>query len=212
MATLHHHRPISVSVLSPLSRLRPSSAIPATLFSRSPLSGLMCAPISARAIRDKRLLGPLRGCATSDSAISPGPPPSSRIFIKDCIWPIDTESACFCSKEEYSVATRKSELLDVHVNQLNNLYDNTGLSSSTSEGFLAKTFSSFGEVKKIKIITSKSSKQSLGLAYIWFAHEQDALMAVKEMNGKFLDGRFIAVTIAEAESPSKQVRAKPYRF
>ncbi|URE41570.1 hypothetical protein MUK42_06746 [Musa troglodytarum] len=161
MATLHHHRPISVSVLSPLSRLRPSSAIPATLFSRSPLSGLMCAPISARAIRDKRLLGPLRGCATSDSAISPGPPPSSRIFIK-------------------------------------------GLSSSTSEGFLAKTFSSFGEVKKIKIITSKSSKQSLGLAYIWFAHEQDALMAVKEMNGKFLDGRFIAVTIAEAESPSKQ--------
>ncbi|URE41568.1 hypothetical protein MUK42_06746 [Musa troglodytarum] len=138
MATLHHHRPISVSVLSPLSRLRPSSAIPATLFSRSPLSGLMCAPISARAIRDKRLLGPLRGCATSDSAISPGPPPSSRIFIK------------------------------------------------------------------VKIITSKSSKQSLGLAYIWFAHEQDALMAVKEMNGKFLDGRFIAVTIAEAESPSKQ--------
>ncbi|URE41569.1 hypothetical protein MUK42_06746 [Musa troglodytarum] len=165
MATLHHHRPISVSVLSPLSRLRPSSAIPATLFSRSPLSGLMCAPISARAIRDKRLLGPLRGCATSDSAISPGPPPSSRIFIK-------------------------------------------GLSSSTSEGFLAKTFSSFGEVKKIKIITSKSSKQSLGLAYIWFAHEQDALMAVKEMNGKFLDGRFIAVTIAEAESPSKQIIEK----
>ncbi|KAJ8472021.1 hypothetical protein OPV22_026364 [Ensete ventricosum] len=163
MATLHHHRPISSSVLPPLSRLRRSSAIPATLFARPPLSGLLCASISARAIRDKRVLGPVRGCTTSDSAISPGPPPpSSRIFIK-------------------------------------------GLSRSTSEGFLAKTFSSFGEVKKIKIITSKSSKQSLGLAYIWFAHEQDALMAVKEMNGKFLDGRFIAVTIAEAESPSKQV-------
>ncbi|XP_065022230.1 organelle RRM domain-containing protein 2, mitochondrial isoform X2 [Musa acuminata AAA Group] len=158
MATLHHHRPISLSVLPPLSRLRPSSAIPATLFSRPPLSGLPCAPISARAIRDKRVLGPVRGCATSDSAIFPGPPPSSRIFMK-------------------------------------------GLSRSTSEGFLAKTFSSFGEVK---VITSKSSKQSLGLAFIWFAREQDALMAVKEMNGKFLDGRFVAVTIAEAESPSKQ--------
>ncbi|CAL9088084.1 unnamed protein product [Musa acuminata var. zebrina] len=161
MATLHHHRPISLSVLPPLSRLRPSSAIPATLFSGPPLSGLPCTPLSARAIRDKRILGPVRGCATSDSAISPGPPPSSRIFVK-------------------------------------------GLSRSTSEGFLAKTFSSFGEVKKIMIITSKSSKQSLGLAYIWFAREQDALMAVKEMNGKFLDGRFVAVTIAEAESPSKQ--------
>lgn len=82
MATLHHHRSISLSVLPPLSRTRPSSAIPATLFSRPPLSGLPCVPISARAIRDKRVLGPVRGCATSDSAISPGTPPSSRIFIK----------------------------------------------------------------------------------------------------------------------------------
>ncbi|RWW15998.1 hypothetical protein GW17_00020138 [Ensete ventricosum] len=83
MATLHHHRPISSSVLPPLSRLRRSSAIPATLFARPPLSRLLCASISARAIRDKRVLGPVRGCTTSDSAISPGPPPpSSRIFIK----------------------------------------------------------------------------------------------------------------------------------
>ncbi|RRT34023.1 hypothetical protein B296_00035910 [Ensete ventricosum] len=82
MATLHHHRPISSSVLPPLSRLRRSSAIPAMLFARPPLSGLLCASISAP-IRDKRVLGPVRGCTTSDSAISPGPPPpSSRIFIK----------------------------------------------------------------------------------------------------------------------------------
>ncbi|XP_074586386.1 organelle RRM domain-containing protein 2, mitochondrial-like [Curcuma longa] len=87
-----------------------------------------------------------------------------------------------------------------------------GLSRSTSEGFLVKAFSSFGEVSKVKIITSKTSKQSLGLAYIWFAREQEALVAVNEMDGKFLDGRFIAVKIADAESPSKQVRPRPYRF
>ncbi|XP_042378722.1 organelle RRM domain-containing protein 2, mitochondrial-like isoform X1 [Zingiber officinale] len=87
-----------------------------------------------------------------------------------------------------------------------------GLSRSTSEGFLAKTFSSFGKISKVKIITSKTSKQSLGLAYIWFAREQEALMAVNEMDGKFLDGRFIAVKIADVESPSKQVRPRPYRF
>lgn len=36
----------------------------------------------------------------------------------------------------------------------------------------------------VKIITSKGSKESLGLAYIWFAREVDALLAVKEMDGK----------------------------
>lgn len=36
----------------------------------------------------------------------------------------------------------------------------------------------------VKIITSNSFKDSLGLAYIWFAHEEDALSAVKHMDGK----------------------------
>ncbi|KAG1371017.1 organelle RRM domain-containing protein 2, mitochondrial [Cocos nucifera] len=87
-----------------------------------------------------------------------------------------------------------------------------GLSCTTSEGYLAKIFSCFGEVRRVKIVTSKTSKESLGLAYIWFACEQDAQRAVKEMDGKFVDGRFIAVMMAKPESLSKQVRAIPYRF
>ncbi|MQL89872.1 hypothetical protein Taro_022448, partial [Colocasia esculenta] len=37
---------------------------------------------------------------------------------------------------------------------------------------------------KVKIVTSKTTKQSLGFAYVWFASGEDAQLAVKEMNGK----------------------------
>ncbi|CAA7388732.1 unnamed protein product [Spirodela intermedia] len=103
-----------------------------------------------------------------------------------------------------------------------------GLPSSTSEGSLVKTFSQFGDVTRVKVITSKVSKQSLGFAYVWFELEEDAQVAVEEMNGKvsvrrpqfiqsvhciqFFDGRYIHVAIADSESPTKQAKAIPYRF
>ncbi|XP_058077780.1 uncharacterized protein LOC131226105 isoform X2 [Magnolia sinica] len=65
---------------------------------------------------------------------------------------------------------------------------------------------------KVKIITERFSKLSLGFAYVWFTCEEDAELAVKEMDGKFVDGRFISVTIANPESPSSRVRATPYKF
>ncbi|CAA6654132.1 unnamed protein product [Spirodela intermedia] len=102
------------------------------------------------------------------------------------------------------------------------------LPSSTSEGSLVKTFSQFGDVTRVKVITSKVSKQSLGFAYVWFELEEDAQVAVEEMNGKvsvrrpqfiqsvhciqFFDGRYIHVAIADSESPTKQAKAIPYRF
>ncbi|WOL19904.1 multiple RNA-binding domain-containing protein 1 [Canna indica] len=170
MTLLHHQPPFSSFLLPPLPSRSPSP-IPTMLRSRPLLTRSLRPSLPPRGNpRHVHVLRPVRGCATSDSAIShTAPPPSSRIFIK-------------------------------------------GLSRTTSEGFLAKTFSSFGEVMKVKIITSRSASQSLGLAYIWYANEQQASMAVKEMDGKFFDGRFIAVTIAEPESPSKQVRPRPYRF
>lgn len=97
----------------------------------------------------------------------------------------------------------------------------------------------------VKVVTSKVSKQSLGFAYVWFEAEEDAQVAVEEMNGKvwcpmslcgfleehardsnargsqfaqsvpciqFFDGRYIHVAVADPESPTKQVRATPYRF
>ncbi|KAE9455330.1 hypothetical protein C3L33_12765, partial [Rhododendron williamsianum] len=61
-----------------------------------------------------------------------------------------------------------------------------GLPQSTLEGTLKTTFSQFGEVSRVKILTDKKNKQPLGFAYLWFSSEESAQMAVKEMNGKVL--------------------------
>lgn len=87
-----------------------------------------------------------------------------------------------------------------------------GLSRSTSEGYLLKQFSQFGEVSRVKIVTSRGSKESLGMAYIWFSSKESAEMAIKEMNGKFVDGRFIAVMISRPEAPTKHTKFMPYKF
>ncbi|CAL5413295.1 unnamed protein product [Camellia sinensis] len=87
-----------------------------------------------------------------------------------------------------------------------------GLPQSTSEGTLNTAFSQFGEVSRVKIVTDKKSKQPLGFAYIWFTSMESAQMAVKEMNGKFFDGRFVLVTIARPGSCKTQPRATPYKF
>ncbi|XP_020589586.1 polyadenylate-binding protein, cytoplasmic and nuclear-like isoform X2 [Phalaenopsis equestris] len=57
-----------------------------------------------------------------------------------------------------------------------------GLSRSTSEGCLLKQFSQFGEISKVKIVTSRGAKESLGMAYVWFACTESAELAIKEMN------------------------------
>ncbi|KAK9992495.1 hypothetical protein SO802_027480 [Lithocarpus litseifolius] len=85
-----------------------------------------------------------------------------------------------------------------------------GLPQSMSEGRLQRTFSQFGEVSQVKMIMDTKSRQPLGFAYIWFTTEDSAGLAVKEMNGKFFDGRFVYVTIAKP-APSKSWE-RPYKF
>ncbi|KAJ1427223.1 RNA-binding domain superfamily [Sesbania bispinosa] len=87
-----------------------------------------------------------------------------------------------------------------------------GLPLSTSEGRLMKVFSEFGEVNQVKLMIDKESGQSLGFAYIWFVKEESAQSAVKEMNGKFFDGRFIYVTTAKPISSRSWKRTTAYKF
>ncbi|XAR57187.1 hypothetical protein NMG60_11025240 [Bertholletia excelsa] len=87
-----------------------------------------------------------------------------------------------------------------------------GLPQSTAEGRLKSAFSQFGEVSRVKIISDKKSKQPLGFAYIWFTSVESAEMAVKEMNGKFFDGRFVLVTIAKPGSCKTRARPTRYKF
>ncbi|KAI5415941.1 uncharacterized protein LOC127073405 [Lathyrus oleraceus] len=87
-----------------------------------------------------------------------------------------------------------------------------GLPLSTSEVDLAKVFSMFGEVTRVKLLIDKDSGESLGLAYIWFVDDESAQSATKEMNGKFFDGRFIYVTIAKLGSSKKFKKTRAYKF
>ncbi|XP_020227066.1 glycine-rich RNA-binding protein 4, mitochondrial isoform X2 [Cajanus cajan] len=87
-----------------------------------------------------------------------------------------------------------------------------GLPLSTSEGRLMKVFSEFGEVTLVQLPIDKESSQSLGFAFISFAKEESAQLAVQEMNGKFFDGRFIYVTIAKPRSSKSSKRTTAYKF
>ncbi|GAB4843471.1 hypothetical protein Ancab_013431 [Ancistrocladus abbreviatus] len=87
-----------------------------------------------------------------------------------------------------------------------------GLPLSTLELSLSRAFSEYGEVTRVKIMINKRSRQSLGFAYIWFASEESAQLAVKEMDGKFFEGRFVHVTIARPGPSRNRVKAKPYKF
>ncbi|KAK9149852.1 hypothetical protein Scep_008609 [Stephania cephalantha] len=87
-----------------------------------------------------------------------------------------------------------------------------GLSQRTTEGVIAKAFSQYGKVNKVKIVRERRSGESLGFAYVWFDCEESAEIATEEMDGKFFGGRFVAVTIARPETPTSQARAAPYKF
>ncbi|KAB1214258.1 Glycine-rich RNA-binding protein 4, mitochondrial [Morella rubra] len=87
-----------------------------------------------------------------------------------------------------------------------------GLPQSTSEGQLNKAFSEYGEVSQVKLMIDRESGESLGFAYIWFTREDSAALAVKEMNGKFFDGRFVRVTIAKAGLTKRRGKATPFMF
>ncbi|XP_028761065.1 glycine-rich RNA-binding protein 4, mitochondrial [Neltuma alba] len=87
-----------------------------------------------------------------------------------------------------------------------------GLPLSTSGGRLVKAFSEFGEVSQVKLLMDKESGQFLGIAYIWFAKEESAQLAVEKMNGKFFDGRFIDVRILKAGSSKNRRNTAPYKF
>ncbi|WOG99803.1 hypothetical protein DCAR_0519159 [Daucus carota subsp. sativus] len=81
---------------------------------------------------------------------------------------------------------------------------------SVLEGRLKTAFAHFGEV--LNILLDKKTRKPFGSAYVWFACSEEAELAAKEMNGKFLDGRFISVKLAIPGSCKSQVQRIPYKF
>ncbi|KGN46029.1 organelle RRM domain-containing protein 1, chloroplastic [Cucumis sativus] len=73
----------------------------------------------------------------------------------------------------------------------------TGLSFYTSEKTLRAAFEGFGKLVEVKIIMDKISKRSKGYAFVEYTTEEAASAALKEMNGKIINGWMIVVDIAK---------------
>lgn len=77
----------------------------------------------------------------------------------------------------------------------------TGLSFYTSEKTLRAAFEGFGELVQVKVIIDKISKRSKGYAFIEYTTEEAAGAALKEMNGKIINGWMIVVDVAKTNPP-----------
>ncbi|KAK4279532.1 hypothetical protein QN277_011302 [Acacia crassicarpa] len=86
----------------------------------------------------------------------------------------------------------------------------TGLSFYTSEKTLRAAFEGFGEIVEVKVIMDKISKRSKGYAFVEYTTEEAAAAALKEMNGKIINGWMIVVDVAKPSPPKfNRGRARP---
>ena len=72
------------------------------------------------------------------------------------------------------------------------------LAFHTTEALLHETFSQFGEVAEVKLMTDRETGQSRGFAFVSMADANAAAKAISELNGALLEGRPLRVNEAEA--------------
>lgn len=72
-----------------------------------------------------------------------------------------------------------------------------GLAWATTDDRLEQAFRPFGDVIQSKVISDRETGRSRGFGFITFADENAMNEAIKEMNGKELDGRNITVNQAQ---------------
>lgn len=70
------------------------------------------------------------------------------------------------------------------------------LAYATNDDTLKAFFEQIGEVDSARVITDRDTNRSKGFGFVEFVDEANNQKAVDELNGKELDGRPIAVSIA----------------
>ncbi len=75
------------------------------------------------------------------------------------------------------------------------------LSFNTTSDHLINTFSDFGNVQEVKIITDRETRRSKGFAFIEMNNESEAQSAITNLNGSDLEGRKIIVSVAKEFEP-----------
>ncbi len=71
------------------------------------------------------------------------------------------------------------------------------LDYNTQSEDLHEVFAEFGQVDSAKVILDKFTGRSRGFGFVEMANENEALNAIRELDGVELDGRYIVVKKAE---------------
>jgi RNA recognition motif-containing protein len=71
---------------------------------------------------------------------------------------------------------------------------------SVTDGDLRETFSRFGEVAQVNLITDKFTGESKGFAFVDMTNNSQADAAIKGLNGTDMKGRNITVNQAKQKS------------
>ena len=80
------------------------------------------------------------------------------------------------------------------------------LSYQTQEDALRKAFEAFGPVEKVSIVKDKFTGEPRGFAFVSMADWKAAQAAIKDLNGKEVDGRALVVNQARAREDRPQRR------
>ena len=75
----------------------------------------------------------------------------------------------------------------------------SNLSFQVTDGELKSLFDKFGEVTSAKVVTDRGTGRSRGFGFVEMA-DKASEEAIKELDGKQLDGRAISVSKARPES------------
>jgi RNA recognition motif-containing protein len=77
---------------------------------------------------------------------------------------------------------------------------------SATEKDLQETFSKFGEVSEVALISDKFSGRSKGFGFVTFANDEDAKKAIEELDGKDFQGRSLKLSEAKPMDPDRPRR------
>ena len=73
------------------------------------------------------------------------------------------------------------------------------LAYSINDDKLKELFEAVGTVTSAQVIVDRDSNQSKGFGFVEMSSEEEAQKAIKELNGKEIDGRAIVVNEARAK-------------
>lgn len=79
----------------------------------------------------------------------------------------------------------------------------SNLGYSYQDEDLSKLFGQYGDVSSAKVITDKFTSRSKGFGFVEMPDKQAAETAVKELDGKLIDGRPIKVSEARAREENQ---------